>query len=132
MKRRAPEIADEAKPSPRTCVFQTRRGRPLGQESSSPVSGEIPSRLGPRHCGQSAAVAQAQNREAEEMNERRVPPHGPPLQPARCSRQSRLSATEHCGGGENNHSVPPRELPKLICPYSMGAPGRFVSKTADW
>src|SRR5260370_32732131 len=60
MKRRAPEIAEEANPSPRACIFQTRRGPPLGQESSSPVSGEIPSRLGPRHCGQSAAEANAQ------------------------------------------------------------------------
>src|SRR5258708_38201895 len=41
-------------------IFQKRRGPPLGQEFSNPVSGEIPSRLGPRHCGQSAAEANAQ------------------------------------------------------------------------
>src|SRR5271168_778236 len=37
--------------------FQSRRGPPLGQVLSKPVSVEMASRLGPRHCGQSPGSA---------------------------------------------------------------------------
>src|ERR1035437_1924337 len=44
-------------PAKVACVHQTGGGPPCGQASSKPVSREMPSRCGPRHCGQSAATA---------------------------------------------------------------------------
>src|SRR5689334_17774063 len=46
----------EEKPSPSPWTCQTFGGPAAGQDFSSPVSGEMPSRCGPRHCGQSPAI----------------------------------------------------------------------------
>src|ERR1700680_4696029 len=59
-------IAREEYPSPRPLVFQSTRGPPAGQEASRPVSLETPSRFGPRHWGQSAALATIDNRRITE------------------------------------------------------------------
>src|SRR5689334_7425221 len=50
---RPPAIARLENPRPRPPIFQSRVGPPLGQAVNSPVSFDIPSRLGPRHCGHS-------------------------------------------------------------------------------
>jgi hypothetical protein len=44
----------EEKPPPMPAVFQAREGPAAGQVFRSPVSGERPSRFGPRHWFQSA------------------------------------------------------------------------------
>src|SRR5262245_53387232 len=65
-------MTGEEYPSPSPLVFHSTRGPPVGQEVSSPVSLEMPSRCGPRNCGQSAAIA-----EREKKCEQNVP-HKPP------------------------------------------------------
>src|SRR5205814_2999788 len=51
----SPTTAGLEKPTPPRFAFHARGGPPWGHSLSSPFSGEWPSRLGPRHCGQSAA-----------------------------------------------------------------------------
>src|SRR5436190_4129256 len=45
------------KPRPASGYFHKSFGPSLGHSVSKPFSVETPSRLGPRHCGQSAAVS---------------------------------------------------------------------------
>src|SRR5688500_18841030 len=52
---RPPVTATDENPAPMFFAVITRRGPPCGHCRSRPVSGECPSRLGPRHVGQSAA-----------------------------------------------------------------------------
>src|SRR5258708_40199818 len=54
---RPPATDTVEKPLPSPVAFQTRRGPAAGQSFSSPISAEMPSRFGPRHCGQSPAAA---------------------------------------------------------------------------
>src|SRR4051794_15698107 len=49
-----PAIDTLEKPCPIPLAFQAKGGPPSGHSPKSPLSGEIPSRWGPRHCGQSA------------------------------------------------------------------------------
>ena len=42
-------------PCPSPLTFHTSRGPPSGQSDRSPFSSEMPSRRGPRHCGQSGS-----------------------------------------------------------------------------
>ena len=57
-------------PRPNPLVRQASGGPPLGHSFSRPVSVEMPSRFGPRHCGQSLPAAQAV--EARRRQKRRV------------------------------------------------------------
>jgi len=50
-------MASDEYPSPSPLAFQITGGPFGGHDGSNPVSLEIPSRFGPRHCGQSAAAA---------------------------------------------------------------------------
>src|SRR5205809_909564 len=52
---RLPTIATLENPRPKPPAFQSNVGPPSGHLLSKPLSGEISSRLGPRHCGQSVA-----------------------------------------------------------------------------
>src|ERR1043166_8633770 len=52
---RSPTIAGVEKPAPMSLTCQTSFGPSLGHSLSRPFSSEMPSRLGPRHCGQSVA-----------------------------------------------------------------------------
>src|SRR2546422_2336309 len=56
---RSPTTLTVAKPLPRPFAFQTSRGPADGHCFNRPVSEQIPSRLGPRHCVQSSALATA-------------------------------------------------------------------------
>src|SRR5215510_3236130 len=60
-------MTGEEYPSPSPLVFHSTRGPPVGQEVSSPVSLEMPSRCGPRNCGQSAAIAERERRSVSKM-----------------------------------------------------------------
>src|SRR5262249_57025835 len=62
----------EEYPSPSPLVFHSTRGPPAGQEAGSPVSLEMPSRRGPRHCGQSATIAEREKKCEQNL------PHKPP------------------------------------------------------
>src|SRR5438046_8886535 len=55
VKIREPAMDTLEKPSPIPVAFQASGGPPEGHSAKSPVSGDMPSRCGPRHCGQSAA-----------------------------------------------------------------------------
>ena len=54
---RPPTIASDENPLPRFFAVMIRRGPPVGHDRRRPVSGECPSRFGPRQVGQSAANA---------------------------------------------------------------------------
>src|SRR5687767_1552109 len=55
-KMRSRLTAIDPKPAPRFDALQVRGGPAAGQDLSSPVSGEMAERDGPRHCGQSVPV----------------------------------------------------------------------------
>src|SRR5260370_1055901 len=57
MRPSATETVETPRPMPK--AFQTGRGPPFGQVLSSRVSLEMPSRFGPRHCGQSPGAEAA-------------------------------------------------------------------------
>src|SRR5438128_758991 len=52
---RSPTIAGPEYPTPNVSIDHASLGPPAGHFLSRPFSGETPSRLGPRHCGQSSA-----------------------------------------------------------------------------
>src|SRR5688572_32503156 len=56
VKRRPLAIDIVEYPRPAPVAFQTRGGPSAGHCFSKPVSFEIPSRLGPRHCGHSPGI----------------------------------------------------------------------------
>src|SRR5688572_14794249 len=58
-KMRSRLTAIDPKPAPRFDVLHARGGPAAGQDRSSPVSGEMADREGPRHWGQSAAAVGA-------------------------------------------------------------------------
>src|SRR6266404_4170782 len=67
------------KPLPRPVPFQTREGPSAGHSLSSPVSADMPSRLGPRHWDQSPGAAEAikevkspRARQVEPVNDLRI------------------------------------------------------------
>ena len=55
VKMREPETETVEKPWPMPWAFQARGGPPAGHSVKRPVSGEMSSRFGPRHWGQSEA-----------------------------------------------------------------------------
>src|SRR6056297_2496575 len=50
-------ITGVANPSPKPLIARSSSGPSVGHFFTSPVSGDFPSRFGPRNCGQSAAEA---------------------------------------------------------------------------
>src|ERR1051326_189869 len=52
---RSPTIAGVEKPEPMSLTCQMSFGPSFGHSLSRPFSSEMPSRCGPRHCGQSVA-----------------------------------------------------------------------------
>src|SRR5438874_4022785 len=68
VKMRSPTTLTVAKPLPRPFAFQTSRGPADGHCFSRPVSEQIPSRLGPRHCVQSSALATGAQRDRIDNN----------------------------------------------------------------
>src|SRR6187401_2723351 len=59
VKMRPPETATLLRPAPRPVAFQATAGPPGFHDCWRPVSPDAPSRLGPRHCGQSVGVGAA-------------------------------------------------------------------------
>src|SRR5262249_42569631 len=53
---REPAMETVEKPLPIPSAFQASGGPSVGHSFNNPVSGEWPSRFGPRHCGQSAPI----------------------------------------------------------------------------
>src|ERR1051325_2277348 len=69
---RSPTIAGVEKPAPMSLICQTTLGPSLGHSLRRPFSEEMPSRLGPRHWGQSVArvgAGMSSKTQAEALNE---------------------------------------------------------------
>src|SRR5687768_9483325 len=69
---RSPTTETDENPWPTSSLFQSSVGPSLGQVFSSPLSGEMLSRLGPRNWGQSAAPARAAEPHSRAITKKRV------------------------------------------------------------
>ena len=67
-----PAMATLENPEPSPCAVQSSVGPSAGRAGSSPFSSLMPSRLGPRHCGQSAARAAAADVRTARLNGRTI------------------------------------------------------------